>query len=82
MTTRDTVRRLITTSLSSGSSPSDLADDYPLIEKHVIDSLDMLKLIPLLEEEFGVEVDDEELVPENFGTIAAIASFVDGKRSP
>jgi acyl carrier protein len=81
MSTRDTVRRLISTTVTSEGPPGGLTDDYPLIEGHVIDSLDMLKLIPLLEEEFGVEVDDEELVPDNFGTITAIASFIEAKRA-
>jgi acyl carrier protein len=80
MTTTETIRRFVLNELGYRGSPANLEDDFPLIDNHVIDSLDMLKLISLIEEEFGVEVDDEELVPENFGTIGAIAGFVDAKR--
>ena len=48
----------------------------------MIDSLSMLELISRLEKEFGIEVDDEDLVPTNFATIREIASFVESKRSP
>jgi acyl carrier protein len=52
-----------------------------LIQKHVIDSLGMLKLISLLEERFGIEVGDDDLVPANFGTVREIATLVEAKRS-
>jgi acyl carrier protein len=80
--TAERIRRLVIDDLGYRGSPSDLKDDFPLIDNRVIDSLEMLKLISLIEEEFEVEVDDEELVPENFGTIGAIARFVEQKRGP
>lgn len=74
------VRELIVGNLNWNGSPADLTDDYPLIENHVIDSLGMLELIALLEKEFGIAVDDEDLVPTNFASIEAIAAFVESKR--
>ncbi len=74
------VRELIVGTLNWNGSPADLTDDYPLIENHVIDSLGMLELIALLEKEFGIAVDDEDLVPTNFASIEAIAAFVESKR--
>ena len=38
---------------------ADVDEDYPLLEKHVVDSLGMITLISLLEEEFDVEIDDD-----------------------
>ena len=35
----------------------------------MIDSLDMLTFVSVLEEEFGLEIDDEDFVQDNFGTI-------------
>lgn len=57
-----------------------LAHDYPLIENHVVDSLGLLQIVSYIEGDFGVEVQDEELVPEHFETISAIARFVESKR--
>jgi acyl carrier protein len=57
-------------------SPSGLTSDYPLIEKEVLDSMAIFETIAYLEDEFGIEVQDDDLVPENFETISAIARLV------
>ena len=80
MSNEQQVRDLIVGNLNWNGSPADLTADYPLIENHVIDSLGMLELIALLEKEFGIAVDDEDLVPTNFASIEAIAAFVESKR--
>ena len=46
---------------------------------NLLDSMDILNLVGFLEERFGVRVEDDELVPENFETLRAVASFVSGK---
>ena len=43
---------------------------------NVLDSLQLLRLVVQLEPWFGVQVDDRELTPENFGSIDKIADFV------
>jgi acyl carrier protein len=60
---------------------SDIDEDYPLLEKQVVDSLGMVKLVSLLEDEFDVEIDDGDVVPSNFRTIKDIAGLVDSKRA-
>ena len=54
----------------------DIPQDLSLIDSGLIDSLGLLNLVDRFEEEFGVEVGDDDLVPENFETIAAMASYV------
>ena len=56
-----------------------LDDASSLLEEGVLDSLGILELVEYLQEELGVAIEDEELVPENFQSIHAIASFVDSK---
>jgi acyl carrier protein len=51
-----------------------------LLENGLLDSLGVLDLVAHLEQEFGIAVADEDLVPENFGTLERIAAFVAGKR--
>ena len=41
----------------------------------------MLKLISLIEEEFGIEIDDEDVIPDNWRTVRTIAALVDSKRN-
>lgn len=47
----------------------------------MIDSTGVLELVGFLEENFGVRIQDEELVPENLDTIDNIVQFVTRKRS-
>jgi acyl carrier protein len=68
--------------LTYGGSWSDVDEGYPLLAKHVIDSLGMLKLVSLIEEEFDVEIDDDDVVPDNWKTIRDVAALVESKRSP
>jgi len=60
--------------------PARLADDTPLVDEEIVDSVAMLALIVFLESEFGIEVDDLEIVPENLGSISRIAAFVVSKQ--
>jgi acyl carrier protein len=55
--------------------PGELTADDPLLDG-VLDSLGMLRLTVFLEERYAVTVDDTELVPDNFMTVAALASFL------
>jgi acyl carrier protein len=57
-----------------------LAADYDLLSGGVIDSLGLLKVIAWLEDRFDVVVDDIEIEPDNFRTVAAMNAFVQNAR--
>jgi acyl carrier protein len=59
----------------------DLDDDFDLLTGGVVDSLGLLKVVAWLEDEFDIGVDDSELGPDSFRTVAAIKAFVDQSRS-
>jgi acyl carrier protein len=63
----------------------ELGDDVglstALLEKGAIDSLGILELMLFLGEHHGVAISDDDFVPENFATVATLASFVAEKRS-
>jgi acyl carrier protein len=81
MTTADTLRQFISRELAGGRLAGELTDDLPLIAEHVVDSLGIFQLVSFVEDEFDVEVGDDEVVLENFATIAALADFVERKRA-
>jgi len=58
-----------------------VSDTDSLVDHGVIDSLTMMELIGFLERTYGIQVTDDELIPENFETLSAIAGFVGQKRS-
>jgi acyl carrier protein len=53
-----------------------LKNDTPLLETGILDSLALLRLLVFLEQEFNVQVDDFELIPDNFNTIDAICIYI------
>ncbi len=50
-----------------------------LLEGGILDSLGVLDLVGFVEQEFAIQVSDEELVPDNFQTIEQLAAFVQAK---
>ena len=78
MSTEDRIRKYIVEELHYNGP--ELTDDYPLLDENVIDSLGIFHIVSFLEREFGVEVEDQELVPEHFGTIKDIAELVQTKQ--
>lgn len=50
-----------------------------LFEEGIFDSMGLLNLISFMEENFCIKVDDSELDVANFGSINAIASFLERK---
>ena len=57
-----------------------VGDDYPLIENGLIDSLAIFELVRFIEDDFGVVVEDEDLVVDNFGTIADMARLIGARQ--
>jgi len=81
MSVRELVRGYVQESLLRKSGISELHDDDSLIEKGVLDSLALLNLLSFIEEKTGVRIPDDEVMLENFETVAAIERTVDRLRS-
>jgi acyl carrier protein len=74
-----TVRQFITGHFSRARTRT-LADDDPLLESGIVDSLGVLDIVSFIESDLGVIVADEDLVRENFGTIGRIAAYIETKQ--
>lgn len=77
---RGTVRELLAEVVGT-QVVQPIADDDHLFERMLLDSLHLITLVSSLEERFRVAVAPEDLVPENFESIDAIAEFVTSKTS-
>jgi len=51
-------------------------DDESLLDRGIVDSTGVLEVVMFLEETFGVVVEDDEIVPENLDSVAAMAAYV------
>ena len=59
---------------------SALKDGDSFLQQGIIDSTGILEVVFFLEEEFGVKVEDEEMVPENLDSVNNLVAFVERKK--
>lgn len=57
-----------------------LKDDASLLDAGIVDSTGILEIITFIEGEFGITVEDNEMVPENLDSIKNLTAFVSKKR--
>ncbi len=76
-----TLRRFIADRLAYQEEIAWLGDRASLREAGLVDSTGVIELVTFLEEEFGVAVSDEEMLPQNLDSIAALEAFIARKRA-
>jgi acyl carrier protein len=77
---REKLRKFILAKFPIAKSKG-LEDSSRLLEEGILDSMGVLELVTYLQEDHGIPIDDEELVPENFASIDAISAFMEAKRA-
>ena len=82
MDTREKLRNFIIEYFMFGSKDASLDDDDSLLDGGIINSTGVLEVVGFVEDEFGFEVSDDELVPENFDSLSKLLSYVNGKVQP
>ena len=73
-----TIREFIVENFLFGQA-NGLGDGDSLLDKGVIDSTGVLELIGFVEDNYGLKVADEEIVPDNFDSIDRISQYVRSK---
>lgn len=58
-----------------------LDPELPLVQRGILDSIEVIQVVAFMEREFGITVDETEVLPSNLRTLAAMAAFVDRKRA-
>ena len=81
MTAKDAISNFISKELVNDDEMKNVGENESLLESGIIDSLAIMKLLTFIEEEFKLKVMDDELMPENFDTIASIVSLIDKKKN-
>ncbi len=57
------------------------ADDASLLREGIIDSLGVVELVTFLQSRFGLKIEQSEVRPENFDSVAKLAAFVRRKQT-
>ncbi|GAA2864478.1 acyl carrier protein [Aminobacter niigataensis] len=76
---KDTVKAFIIENFLFGDTSYALDDDVSLIESGVVDSTGVLELVTFIEDQFGLEMADSDIVPANLDSLACIAAFIETK---
>ena len=66
---------------AKGLTPPDVPDDFDLLTEGVIDSLGIVELIVAVEEQFGIEIDFEDLDAEDLTITGPLCSYIAEKSS-
>lgn len=59
----------------------ELEDRTSFLEEGIVDSTGVLELVMFVEETFGITVQDEEIVPQNFDSVSQLVAYVQHKLS-
>tara|TARA_R110002111_G_scaffold248400_1_gene312068 strand:- start:89648 stop:89905 length:258 start_codon:yes stop_codon:yes gene_type:complete len=73
------IRNFVADNFLFGEDPESLLNDDSFLETGIIDSTGVLELVAFIEDKYSVEVDDDELVPENLDSIDRLINFIESK---
>ncbi len=59
----------------------DFLKEERLIDDNILDSFDIITIVGEFNEEFDIEIDVEDLEPENFNTVAAMQELIEKLQS-
>ena len=81
MDARQRIKRYISSNYLFSEDPDSVGDQQPLIQSGILDSMGVHELILFIEDDFGIQVAAEEMLPANFDSVEAIDAFVQRKRA-
>ena len=78
MDTKNIVRKFVVENFLFGEDGK-LQEDTSFLESGIVDSTGILELVAFLEETFRIQMEDEELIPENLDSISNVVSYLQRK---
>ena len=74
------VRQFLADNFILDDGGAGLGADESLTQAGVLDSMGVLELIMFVEERFKLKVPDQDMLPENFDSVRAIADYVERRK--
>ncbi len=74
------IRQFLVENFILGDEVDKMGFDESLLENGVIDSTGVLEVVFFVEDKFQIEIDTEEVLPENFDTINRLAAYIRRKQ--
>lgn len=76
----DKLRKYIADNILFSKNDYPYRDDASFLENGIIDSMNVLELVVFVEDNFHIAVDDQDVIPENFDSIARLAAYVHSRQ--
>jgi acyl carrier protein len=73
------VREFVAQNLLFSDNGFEYDDDDSFLQEGIVDSVGVLDLVLFVEEAFAVEVDDQEVTPDNFDSVNKLANYIRSK---
>jgi acyl carrier protein len=73
------VRAYVEENFLRSSGGGSISNDDSLLESGILDSAGIFELVVFLEKEFGVTINDEDIIVDNFENVTCITKFVQSK---
>lgn len=81
MSAEQVFRKYILENFLFTEDEGELKNTDSFLDSGIIDSTGILEVINFLEEEFNLQVDDDEMIPENLDSVNNVLSFISKKQS-
>jgi acyl carrier protein len=78
--TETAIRQFLVEDVFYDRDLSSLGPDDSLLAKGLLDSMAILKTVTFCEEQFGITIPDQEVLPDHFESVRAIAKLVERVR--
>ncbi len=76
------VREYISGTILLGLSDQSIEPDESFLQRGILDSTGVLELVGVLEDRFGIKVDDDDITPDNLNSLNSIAAYLQRKLNP
>jgi acyl carrier protein len=75
----ETIRQYIAENILFSNNGYPYSDDISFLENGIIDSMNVMELVLFAETNFGITIEDREIVPDNFDSVSKLAAFIRNK---
>ena len=52
------------------------SDGTSFLEEGIVDSMGIMELVMFVDEGFGITVEDEDVIPDNFDSVSKLAAYI------
>jgi acyl carrier protein len=75
------IRKYIADNILFSKSGYPYPNDASFLENGIIDSMNVLELVVFVEDNFHIAVEDQEVIPDNFDSVARLTAYIQQKET-